>query len=83
MSRNLDVEATFSAGEYYVFAFVNWNRHVYDFFLTFYGSKQVDFVKISTLKNHKLISLGLQSENLQSGKRSALGHVHQYISYHQ
>ncbi len=66
-----------------MFAFVNWNRYVYDFFLTFYGSKQVEFVKMSNLKNHNLISLGLQSENIQSGKRSALGHVHQYISYHQ
>ena len=61
MSRNLDFEVTLKAGEYYVFAFVNWNRHVYDFFLTFYGSKQVDFVKVPTLKNHNLISLGLQS----------------------
>ena len=61
MSRNLDVEVTLAAGEYFVFAFVNWNRHVYDFFLTFYGSKHVDFVKVPTLKNHNLISLGLQS----------------------
>ncbi len=30
-----------------------------------------------------MISLGLQSYNLQYGKRSALGHVHQFISYHQ
>ena len=61
MSRNLDVEVTLTPGEYVVFALVNWNRHVYDFFLTFYGSKQLDFVRIPTLKNHNIIALGLQS----------------------
>jgi hypothetical protein len=61
MSRNLDVEVTLAPGDYHVFALVNWNRHVYDFFLTFYGSKQLDLVRIPTLKNHNIISLALQS----------------------
>lgn len=30
-----------------------------------------------------MISLGLQSYNLQNGKRSALGHVHQFINYYE
>ena len=64
MSRNLDVEVTLTPGEYYVFAFINWNRHVYDFCLTFYGSREIDFVRVSTMKNHNMISLGLQNENL-------------------
>lgn len=42
----------------------------------------IEFVKIPTLRNHNIISLGLQSYNLQYGKRSALGHVHQFISHH-
>jgi hypothetical protein len=83
MGRNLDVEVNLTPGEYHIFAFVHWAYHVYDFNLTFYGSRQVDFVKIPTLKNHNIISLGLQNYNLQYGKRSALGHVHQYIIHHQ
>ena len=70
-------------GEYHLFAFVHWSQQVYDFNLTFYGLQTVDFVKIPTVKNHNLISLGLQSYNLQNGKRSALGHVHQYINYYE
>lgn len=70
-------------GEYQVFAFVNWTQQVYDFNLTFYGTKLLDLVKIPTIQDHNLISLGLQSYNLQNGKRSALGHVHQFVNYHE
>ena len=82
MSRNLDIEVNLVPGEYQVFAFVNWNHQVYDFNLTFYGSRQLDFIKIPTLKNHNIITFGLQNVNLQTGRRSALGHVHQFIVYH-
>lgn len=41
ISRNLDIEVNMTPGEYQLFAFVNWNSHVYDFNLTFYGSRHV------------------------------------------
>ena len=83
MSRNLDMEVELEIGEYQIFAYVSWRHHIYDINLTFYGNAKIIFEKVSTLKDHNIITEGLESYNLEYGKRSALGHCHQYVIYHQ
>jgi hypothetical protein len=45
-SRNLDIKVNLKAGEYHIFCFSLWKYQQYDFYLSFYGSKRLNFVKI-------------------------------------
>ncbi len=58
-SRNLDIKIDLKPGEYHIFCFAIWKYQQYDFNLSFYGSKKINFIKINTEKHPNLISRGL------------------------
>ncbi len=81
-SRNLDVEVNLPAGDYEVFVAGHWKSREYDFDLTFFGQERVDFKRQYTSRWPNKITEALTKLNLETGKRSALGHCNQFIQHH-
>jgi hypothetical protein len=80
--RNLDVEVNLLAGEYEIFVAGHWKSREYDFDLTFFGQERVNFKRVYNNNFPNRITQALTKINLESGKRSALGHCNQFIQHH-
>jgi hypothetical protein len=66
-----------------VFSAINWVGDDQSFNLTFYGSEKVDLSRVYTDKDPNTISQGLESWNVDNGRRSELSKTAtQYFSYH-
>lgn len=81
--RNLDLEVNLTPGNYTVFSAINWVGEDHSFNLTFYGSEKIDFSRVYTDKEPSAVSQGLESYNVDNGKRTDLSKTAaQYFSYH-
>jgi len=77
------LEVNLPAGNYTVFAAINWVGQDQAFNLTFYGSEKVDLSRVYTDKEPNAISQGLESWNVENGRRTELSKsATQYLSYH-
>lgn len=72
-----------TAGEYTIYCIGSWKGQSYDYSITFYGNHAVKFDRNYSETFPNLISKSLQELNLSTGKRSAKGHVDEYILYHE
>lgn len=81
-SRNLDVEVNLTEGEYEVFVAGHWKSREYDYDLTFFGQEKVQFKRIYNSSFPNKIAEAFTKINLESGKRSSLGHCNQFIQHH-
>lgn len=79
--RNLDLEVNLDAGNYTVFVSVNWKVADHSFNLTFYGSERVDFSRVHTDKEPSYITHGLESYNVDHGRKTDSKGQIQYSSY--
>ena len=82
VGRNLDVEVNLVAGEYEVFVAGHWKSKEYDFNLTFFGQEKITFKRVYNNGFPNKIAEALTKINLESGKRSALGHCNQFVQHH-
>lgn len=78
----MDVEVSLVAGEYEVFVAGHWKSREYDFDLTFLGQDKIVFKRIYNSSFPNKIAEALTKLNLETGKRSALGHCNQYAQHH-
>jgi hypothetical protein len=65
-----------------VFVAGHWKSRDYDFDLTFFGQDKISFKRVYNNTFPNKIAEALTKLNLETGKRSALGHVNQYIQHH-
>jgi hypothetical protein len=77
----LDLEVDLEPGSYTVFVAVNWKGADHAFNLSFYGSERVDFSRVHTDKEPSFISQGLESYNLENGRKTDTRGQVQYSSY--
>jgi hypothetical protein len=67
-----------------VYCIGSWkNGQAFDYSLTLYGNHLVKFERFETETFPNLISNFLQEVNLKDGRRSAKGHVDEFILYHE
>ena len=60
----------------------NWKTHQQCYHLSFYGSHRIDFSRLHTEKDPNLIAQGLESLNLEEGRRTDQGrNISQYFLY--
>jgi hypothetical protein len=76
--------AELTPGEYSLYCIGSWKKgQAFDYSITLYGSHLVKFERFETEWFPNLISNFLQELNLNEGRRSAKGHVDEYILYHE
>lgn len=80
--RNLDLLVQLTPGQYTIFCIGSWSGSAYDYSITLFGDHAVKFDKNYTESFPNIIMKSLQEVNLSTGKRSAKGHVDEYILYH-
>ena len=82
-SRNLDLPVNLSPGTYYLYCIGQWEDQSYDYNVTIHAEEIVQPQKIYYNNFPNIISECLTEVNLKKGKRSAKGHVDEYILYHE